>query len=621
MLNFLQRIGKALMLPIATLPAAALLMRLGQDDLLGIPFMAASGSALFDNLPLIFAIGVAIGLSKDGNGAAGLAGAIGFLVLQEGTTAINENIDMAFLGGIISGIIAGLLYNRFHDIKLPNWLGFFGGRRFVPIVTAGTMVILAGIFGYVWLPIQSFIDSIGLWIIDAGALGVGVYGFLNRLLIPIGLHHVLNSLVWFEFGSFEGATGDLDRFFAGDPTAGIFMAGMFPVMMFGLPAACLAMILAAKPEKRAQVGGLLGGLALTSFLTGITEPIEFSFMFISPLLYVTHALLTAISMVVTNLAGTLHGFGFSAGAIDYFLNFSLATKPLLLAGIGLIFSVIYFIVFYAMIKGLDLKTPGREDDEEEAIVHEGDDKYNSMAKEYVAAIGGYDNIQAIDNCVTRLRLQMNDMNRVDEARLKQNGAKGVMKVDNRNLQIIIGTEVEFIADAMRNNQSNVGGGSKNGSHGAGSVNKETTLTSPLKGTVLPLQEVNDAAFSTEALGKGTAIVPTDGKLYAPTAGTVSTVFPTKHAYGITTADGVEILLHIGLNTVELNGQFFTPHVAQGNTVQEGQLLAEFDVNRIKEAGYDMSTPVIITNAEDNQEIYSSAEGERQPGDSLIKIKS
>ncbi|MDQ0298064.1 PTS system N-acetylglucosamine-specific IIC component [Salibacterium salarium] len=613
MLNFLQRIGKALMLPIATLPAAALLQRLGQDDLFNVPFMASAGSALFDNLPLIFAIGVAIGLSKDGNGAAGLAGAIGFLVLQEGTAAINENIDMAFLGGIISGVIAGLLYNRFHNIKLPNWLGFFGGRRFVPIVTAATMVLLAGMFGYVWPPVQGVIDSIGQWIIEAGALGAGVYGFLNRLLIPIGLHHVLNSLIWFEFGSFEGASGDLDRFFAGDPTAGIFMAGMFPIMMFGLPAACLAMIIAAKPEKRAQVSGLLAGLALTSFLTGITEPIEFSFMFISPLLYVTHALLTAISLVVTNIVGTLHGFGFSAGAIDYFLNFNLATRPLLLAGIGLIFACIYFIVFYAMIKGLDLKTPGREDDEDDTTIYEGDDKYHAMAKEFVAAIGGYKNIQAIDNCVTRLRLQMDDMNQIDEDRLKRHGAKGVMKVDNKNLQIIVGTDVEFVADAMRNQQYT--------GFSSGDKRKQTTLMSPLKGTIIPLQQVNDAAFSSEALGKGIAIIPTDGRLYAPTAGTVNTVFPTKHAYGITTTEGVEILLHIGLNTVELYGKYFTSHVEQGEKVQEGQLVASFDIESIQAAGFDISTPVIITNVEANQEISSNSDGDITPKDSIIKINS
>lgn len=253
-MNFLQRIGKSLMLPIAVLPAAALLLRLGQDDLLGIEFMAKAGDAIFSELPLIFAIGVAIGFSKDKHGAAALAGVIGYLVLTNALSAINENINMAVLGGILSGIVAGLLYNRFHDIKLPDWLAFFGGKRFVPIVTAATMVILAGVFGVVWPPVQSFINGIGEWIINAGAAGVGIFGILNRLLIPLGLHHVLNTLVWFEFGEFTNAAGeiikgDLSRFFAGDKTAGIFMGGFFPIMMFGLPAAGLAMIYTAKKRK------------------------------------------------------------------------------------------------------------------------------------------------------------------------------------------------------------------------------------------------------------------------------------------------------------------------------------------------------------------------------------
>ncbi|WP_280769650.1 N-acetylglucosamine-specific PTS transporter subunit IIBC [Salipaludibacillus daqingensis] len=451
MLGFLQRIGKALMLPIASLPAAALLLRLGAEDVLDIPFMAAAGGALFDNLPLLFAIGVAIGMSKDGNGAAGLAGAIGFFVLTEGTQAINPDINMAFLGGIFSGVIAGLLYNKYHNIQLPQWLGFFGGRRFVPIVTAAAMIIFAAIFGFIWPPVQEGIDALGQWIIGSGAVGVGVYGFLNRLLIPIGLHHVLNSLVWFEFGEFNGATGDLNRFFAGDPEAGRFMVGFFPIMMFALPAACLAMIAAAKEHRRKAVAGMMIGIAFTSFLTGITEPIEFSFMFLSPLLYVVHALLTATSMIVTNALGILHGFGFSAGAIDYFLNFGIATRPLLLAGVGLVYAVIYFVVFYFLIKALDLKTPGREDEDDEfedRPVQSGE-KYENLAQLYLEGLGGKENIQSLDNCVTRLRMKVKNMDKVDEKALKKAGAKGVMKLNSTDIQVVIGTDVEFVADAMR----------------------------------------------------------------------------------------------------------------------------------------------------------------------------
>ncbi|WP_096439552.1 N-acetylglucosamine-specific PTS transporter subunit IIBC [Alteribacter populi] len=454
MLGFLQRIGKALMLPIAVLPAAGLLLRLGQEDLLNIPFMAAAGDAVFANLPLLFAIGVAIGLAKDNNGAAGLAGAIGFFILNEGAQTINPDIDMSFLGGLIIGVVAGLLYNRYHDIQLPDWLGFFSGRRFVPIITALVTILLAFIAGYAWPPVQAGIDALGQGIIDLGAAGAGVYGFLNRLLIPVGLHHVLNSFVWFEFGSFNGATGDLHRFFAGDPTAGVYMGGFFPIMMFGLPAACLAMILAAKRHRRKATAGMLGGLALTSFLTGITEPIEFSFMFLSPLLYGVHAVLTATSMFVVNTLGILHGFTFSAGAFDFFLNFGIATQPLLLAIIGLIYAAIYFVVFYFLIVKLGLKTPGREDDDEDEELatqegHSKDDKYEARSESYIEALGGKENIAQLDNCVTRLRLKMDDMSKVDEAALKKAGARGVMKLNSTDLQVIVGTDVEFLASAMK----------------------------------------------------------------------------------------------------------------------------------------------------------------------------
>ena len=454
MLNFLQRIGKALMLPIAVLPAAALLLRLGQEDLLNIPFMAAAGDALFANLALLFALGIAIGLSKDGNGAAALAGAVGYFVLTNGTAAINEDINMAVLGGIISGVVAGLLYNRFHDIKLPEWLGFFAGKRFVPIITALTMLILAGIFGVVWPPIQLGINALGEWITGAGALGAGMFGLLNRLLIPIGLHHVLNSLVWFVFGEYNGATGDLNRFFAGDPTAGAFMTGFFPVMMFGLPAAALAMIAAAKKEKRKTVAGMFIGLAFTSFLTGITEPIEFLFMFVAPVLYGIHAVLTGFSMGLAVALDIHHGFGFSAGAIDYFLNFGIAQKPLLLFFIGVIYAVIYFGIFYFLIKKLDIKTPGREDEVEEdqnesdTAIKTGD-KHVDMGAHFIEDLGGKENITSVDNCATRLRLTIADMDKVNDAALKKHGAKGLMKINKTNLQVIVGTNVEFVAEAMK----------------------------------------------------------------------------------------------------------------------------------------------------------------------------
>ncbi|MEH7349316.1 N-acetylglucosamine-specific PTS transporter subunit IIBC [Gottfriedia acidiceleris] len=450
MLSFLQRIGKALMLPIAVLPAAGLLLRFGQPDLLDIPFMAAAGNAIFSNLPLIFAIGVAIGISKDGNGAAGLAGAIGYFVLTAGTTTINKDINMAALGGIITGVVAGLLYNRFSGIKLPEWLGFFSGRRFVPIITSATMLVLAGIFGYVWPTIQDAINSVGNWIIDIGPIGAAVFGFLNRILIPLGLHHVLNTIFWFNLGDFTDAAGklvhgDLNRFFAGDKSAGAFMTGFFPIMMFGLPAAAFAMIAAAKPERRKTVAGMFIGLALTSFLTGITEPIEFAFMFIAPVLYTFHAILTGLSMGIVNALGIKDGFTFSAGFMDYILNYNIATKPILLILIGLIFGVIYFVVFYFAIKKFNIKTPGREDEEvetDEVTTEIGDSLY-------LQALGGKENLTNIDNCTTRLRLQVKDASKVNEALLKKAGARGVIKLDDKNVQVVVGTNVEFVAEDLK----------------------------------------------------------------------------------------------------------------------------------------------------------------------------
>ncbi|MGF2617564.1 PTS sugar transporter [Rossellomorea vietnamensis] len=454
MLGFLQRIGKALMLPIAVLPAAALLLRLGQPDLLDIAFVSAAGKAIFDHLALLFAIGVAIGISKDGNGAAGLAGAIGFLVLGEGTKAISEEINMGVLGGILSGVIAGLLYNRYHDKKLPDYLGFFGGRRFVPIITSLVMILLAGVFGYVWPPIQDAINGVGEWIVGAGALGVGAFGFLNRLLIPLGLHHVLNTLVWFEFGEFTNAAGevvkgDLTRFFAKDPDAGAFMTGFFPVMMFGLPAAAFAMIAAARKERRKLISGAMIGIAFTSFLTGITEPIEFLFMFLSPVLYLAHAVLTGAAMSLAYILDIHHGFGFSAGAIDYILNYNIAQKPLLLLVLGLLYGALYFVIFYFMIIKFNLNTPGREVETEGEFSPGTDGNYKELAEKYLAALGGKGNIISIDNCVTRLRLVMKDTGLANELELKGLGAKGVIKLNQQDLQVVVGTDVQFLADELK----------------------------------------------------------------------------------------------------------------------------------------------------------------------------
>jgi len=448
----LQRLGKAMMLPVAVLPAAALLLRLGQPDVLNIPFMAKAGGAVFDNLALIFAIGIAVGLSHDNGGAAGLSGAVGYFVLVNGLSTINPELNMSVLAGIISGVVAGSLYNKYYNIKLPEFLGFFGGRRFVPIVTAAAMMVLAGVFGVIWGPIQNAINSMGQWIIGAGAAGVFIFGLLNRLLIPFGLHHVLNSFIWFVFGSYTDAagqvwTGDLNRFFHGDPTAGNFMAGFYLIFMFALPAVALAIYRTAKPENRKAVGGALFSVAFTAFLTGITEPIEFMFMFLAPVLYALHAVLTGLALAVSYTFGILHGFGFSAGFIDYALNWGLATKPVMIIPIGLVFGFVYYIIFVWVIQKLDIPTPGRVDEEMDESAM-GSLNISEFSAKLVERLGGKANIDALDACITRLRMTVKDPDAIDEAALKSMGIKGLLKKAN-NIQVIVGTRAELIADEMK----------------------------------------------------------------------------------------------------------------------------------------------------------------------------
>ncbi|MBF2047868.1 MAG: PTS transporter subunit EIIC [Elainella sp. C42_A2020_010] len=463
----LQRLGKALMLPIAVLPAAGLLLRLGAPDVLDIPVMTKAGGAVFDNLAAIFAAGIAVGFSKDAAGAAGLAGLVGYYVMTTGMKAINADINMGVLAGIITGVTAGLLYNRFYRIKLPDYLGFFGGKRFVPIITGGVCFLLAVLFGFIWPPIQAVIEAIGNWIVTSGSIGAFVYGTLNRLLIPLGLHHILNSLVWFVFGSYpkpDGtiATGDLNRFFAGDPTAGTFMAGFYPVMMFGLPAACIAMAHMARPENRRVTSGVMLSMALTSFLTGITEPIEFTFMFLAPVLYAVHAVLTGISLALLDILGIKHGFTFSAGAIDFVLNLGLSTQGWLILPIGLVYFAIYYFLFRFMIRALNLQTPGRE----AGTVVEADSATSlqdtpspgmaasndttQLARRYLAALGGHENIKTIDSCITRLRLTMVNRDLVSDDALKSLGAKGVIRAGADGMQVILGPLAESVAEEMKN---------------------------------------------------------------------------------------------------------------------------------------------------------------------------
>lgn len=444
-LSGLQKLGKALMTPVAVLPAAALLLRLGQGDVLNLPWMAAAGGAIFDNLALIFAIGIAVGLAEENNGVAGLAATVGYFVLTKVAVTFNKDINMGVLAGILVGILAGYLYNKYKAIRVPDFLGFFGGKRFVPIITSLYTLILGVIAGYVWPLIQNGFNAFGNAVAGLGAVGAFLFGFFNRLLIPFGLHHVLNSLFWFQFGSFTNAAGkvvngDLNRFFALDPSAGTYMTGFFPIMMFGLPAACLAMISAAKKENRKAVAGMLLGIAFTSFLTGITEPIEFSFMFLAPVLYAIHALLTGAALAVTAALGMKCGFGFSAGLIDYVLNFGISKNPIGLLVVGLIFGAIYYFVFLFCIKKFNIPTPGRLEDEESAtLTGLSNSELTAKAAEILEAIGTKSNIESIDACITRIRLTAKDPSSVDQDRLKAIGATGVMKMGGNNFQIVVGT--------------------------------------------------------------------------------------------------------------------------------------------------------------------------------------
>ncbi|KVN36067.1 PTS N-acetyl-D-glucosamine transporter [Burkholderia pyrrocinia] len=493
----IQSLGRALMLPIAVLPVAGILLRLGQPDVFNIKMIADAGGAIFENLPLLFAIGVAVGFAKDNNGVAALAGAIGYLIETAIMKDIDPKLNMGVLSGIIAGVVAGLLYNRYKDIKLPDYLAFFGGKRFVPIITGLVCVVLGIVFGYVWQPVQHAIDAAGQWLTTAGAIGAFVFGFLNRLLLVTGLHHIINSLAWFVFGNFTPAAGgeivhgDLHRFFAGDPSAGVFMAGFFPIMMFGLPAACLAMLHEAPKERRAVVGGLLFSMALTSFLTGVTEPIEFSFMFLAPVLYVIHAVLTGLSLAICQLLGVKLGFTFSAGGIDYVLNYGLSTKGWVAIPLGIAYGIAYYGLFRFFIRKFNMATPGREP----ATAEGAAESYQSggyvapaasatapRAQRYIAALGGAGNLSVVDACTTRLRLTVADPEKVSEADLKAIGARGVLKRGGNSVQVIIGPEADIIADEMR---AAIGSGAATAAVGGAAASQAAANTGGAAGPLDP----------------------------------------------------------------------------------------------------------------------------------------
>lgn len=639
----LQRIGKALMLPVAILPAAGLLLAFGNK--LDISILESAGDIIFQNLALIFAIGVAIGLSG-GEGTAGLAAVVGYLVMN---TTLGEmanlnqvetvnvlgipTLQMGVFGGIIIGGVAAYLYNRFHDIELPSFLGFFGGKRFVPIVTAVSAFLLGLIFFFVWPPIQEQIDNLSRLVTTQNtAVAAFIFGLIERSLIPFGLHHIFYSPFWFEFGQFvtdagEVIKGDLNRFMAGDPSAGTFMSGKFPFMIFGLPAAALAIYHTARKEKKKMVGGIMLSAGLTSFLTGITEPIEFSFLFVAPVLYAIHCVFAGLSFMMMDILGVKAGMTFSGGVIDLIMFWEQDTKPWLIIPVGLVFAVIYYFGFRFAIQFWNLKTPGRED---EAENEDGTDSAptGELAANVLEALGGKENITNLDACITRLRISVSDVSQVNKDRLKKLGASGVLEMGN-HLQVIFGPKSDNIREQMKQimmgkspEEVKTDKQEQESKEEPAPVqnDKEETFVSPMTGKLLSIEEVPDEVFSQKMMGDGFAIDPAEGVVVSPVDGEIINLFPTKHAIGIRTQNGREVLIHIGIDTVKLEGKGFKSLVQEGDSIQAGQELLEFDLDFVKENAPSLISPIVFTNLEEGTTIQLGKEQVTQGEKEIISFK-
>lgn len=587
----LQQVGKSLMTPVSVLPAAGLLVALGRmlDHALIGKLMFSGGLAIFEQLPVVFAIGVAIGFTG-GAGVAGLASAVGYFTLVNVLKVMKEyrvlalDINTGVFGGIIIGLLAAYLYKRFYQTKLHPVLGFFAGKRFVPIITAATAVLVGVLLGFVWPPIQNAINAFGIHIMGSD-FGPAFYAAGKRLLIPVGLHHVYYPPFLYEFGQFvtsAGVTlkGETARYFAGDPTAGRFMASEFPLMLFGLPAACFAMYLKAPLHRRKAVAGIMITAALTSIITGITEPIEFSFIFVAPVLYIFHVAAAFLSGFLTGYYDIHLGYTFSASLIDYAVGTSNMKNSIYLwTVVGPIIALLYFGVFYWVIGLMDIKTPGRD---EETGDEEMGGQSSDKAKNILAALGGSKNIVSLDACITRLRLSVNKAADVDQDKLKKLGAAGIMAAGT-NFQVIFGVESDALKEEIKALMTTA------------PKSNALFIAAPIKGEVLSLTEVPDATFADKILGDGFAIKPIDGVVYAPVSGKIAQVFRTNHALGITTEEGLEILIHVGIDTVKMNGEGFKTLVAKGDIVTKGQKLLEFDLSLVKEKAKSDITPVVITN--------------------------
>ena len=688
----LQRVGRSFMLPIALLPVAGLLLGIGSsftnETMLAayglnsvihpgtliytiLDVMSQTGNAVFNNLALLFAMGVAIGMARKEKEVAALSGAVAYIIMNTaiqaminaagGVEAMPANSTTTMLGittlqmGVFGGIVVGLgvaaLHNKFYKIELPQVLAFFGGTRFVPIVSSIVYLVVGIAMFYIWPVVQNGIAALGALVLASGYAGTFIYGLLERALIPFGLHHVFYMPFWQTAvggtAIIDGVTvtGAQNIFFAElasksttvfSVSATRFMAGKFPFMMFGLPGAALAMYQCAKPEKKKAAGGLLLSAALTAFLTGITEPLEFTFIFVALPMYAVHCVLAGLSFMLMHILNVGVGMTFSGGLIDLVLfgvmQGNAKTHWVWVVVVGAVYFVLYYIIFRFMISKFDYKTPGRDDAEEVKLytradvnarnaasgsVPAGDDPVSAMI---VEGLGGAANLADVDCCATRLRCTVNDAALVKQDVLKASGASGVICKGN-GVQVVYGPKVAVIKAKLEDYLESA---PKNPvvapSPATAPAAKDTVLSACLNGTVVPLADVKDEAFASGVLGDGIAIEPSDGELVAPADGEISSTFETHHAVGMTTADGAELLMHIGIDTVKLGGKHFTYLVNEGDKVKKGQPLIRFELEAIKAEGYPVTTPLIVCNTDDYAAVAAKASGTVKQGDALLELK-
>lgn len=587
-LGSLQQLGRAVMLPTMVLPAAAILLSVGSlpwdswgfGSVGGIATVA--GQSLFYFLPYLFAVGVALGLSNQA-GQAGLAALSGMIIYDQVVSHFGDGtVQPASLIGIILGAIAGITHNRFKSIRLPEIFQFFGGSRFVLLIVG----LIAALFSSLMLGIapiiQHFLDFIASMEYQLGGFGLFLYGILYRVLVAFGLHHLLNNVFWFQLGSYETAggqvvTGDLPRFFAGDPTAGYFMSGLFPIMMFAIPAIALAIIQEAREDLKPKVRKTFMTSALVCFFTGVSEQIEFAFLFAAPYLFMVHAVMSGLALWLSYLLQIRHGFSYSAGAIDYILNFHLSENGLLIIPIGIVYGLIYYYLFRFAIRTFRIPTPGRE---EGSVLEDWVGSIPYQAPLILEALGGKRNIVQVEACITRLRLTVHNDRLIDVSAMKALGSAGLIKLGGGNVQVVFGTYSELIREEI-----------------AKLLERDlpqVLFSAPVQGKMLPIEEVPDQIFAGKLVGDGVAFVPENGELLSPVYGTIMHLYPTMHAIGIQTPEGLEVLLHIGIDTSQLKG-YFEAVVKEGDLVEPGQLLIKFDQAGLLKEAPSIVTPMVITN--------------------------